>query len=270
MNTVRTRIQYISDLHLDINGFKETHWANLLKPVGDILVLAGDISSPLYDKLPNFFKWCSERWDKVVFTPGNHEYYNTKGKYNMSDIEKMLETQCQENGVIFAQKSIIPIRSDLNLLACTLWSDINGAEHTVRRRMNDFSMIPDLNIEKWKGTYADHVKWLTENIDKYNGDVVVVTHHAPLLYGTANPFYEGTFGNQAYSSNLGHLVRKTKGWIFGHTHHYTDILYPDTESPEDSELEPGLTESDKVPVVSNPCGYRHENTGYKSDRVIEL
>ncbi len=263
MNTTRVRIQYISDIHLDING--TSLWSDFLKPVGDVLILAGDISSPTYPKLPKFLKWCSQRWDKVIFTPGNHEYYNRKGKFKMNDIEKKLESVCQENGIIFAQKSVIPLRPDLHLLVCTLWSDINGAEQTVRHRMNDFSMIPDMNIEKWKETYADHVSWLSEKIDEYDGNVVVVTHHAPLLHGTSNPFYEGTFGNQAFASDLGHLVAKTKGWIFGHTHHYTDMLYPGKDrGPLGSEKGTG------VPVLSNPLGYRHENTGYKTDRVLEI
>ena len=258
MDTMRIRIQYVSDIHLDING--NSLWTAFLKPVGDILILAGDISSPLYPKLPKFLKWCSQRWDKVIFIPGNHEYYNKKGKFMMDDIEKKLASICHENNVIFAQKSVIPLRPDLHLLACTLWSDINGAENTVRNKMNDFLMIPDMNIEKWKETYIDHVNWLEECIEKYNGNVVVVTHHAPLLYGTANPFYEGTFGNQAYASNLGHLVAKTKGWIFGHTHHYTDIIHP--RGPKDTGT--------GVPVLSNPCGYRCEETGYKLDCVLEL
>jgi predicted MPP superfamily phosphohydrolase len=251
------RIQYISDIHLDIN--ESSNFSNLLKPAGDVLILAGDISSPLYHKLPKFLKWCHEHWDKVILVPGNHEYYNTKGKYNMIEVEKTLENICQETGIIFAQKSVISLRSDLHLLACTLWSDINGAEITVRNRMSDFKMIPDMNIEKWKGIYSDHVNWLTENIEKYNGNVVVVTHHAPLLYRTANPFYEGTIGNRAYASDLGYLVKKTKGWIFGHTHHYTDIIYPEDAKPGSG-----------TPVLSNPSGYFHEDTGYKLDKFLEL
>jgi len=251
------RIQYISDVHLDING--QTSFSDLLKPAGDILILAGDISSPLYHKLPKFLKWCRERWDKVVLVPGNHEYYNAKGKYNMVEVEGKLGDICQKSGVIFAQKSVVPLRPDLYLLACTLWSDIDGAEIVVRNRMNDFRMIPGMNIEKWKEIYTNHVNWLAENIEKYDGDVVVVTHHAPLLYGTADPFYEGTFSNQAYASDLGHLVKKTKGWIFGHTHHYTDIIYPEGAEPGSG-----------TPVLSNPSGYRHEDTGYKLDKVLEL
>ena len=253
------KIQYISDIHLDING--NLTGPDILKPVGDILILAGDISSPLYHGLHKFLKWCSQRWNKVIFIPGNHEYYNGKGKFTMDDIEEKLKVVCQKNNIIFAQKSVIPLRPDLHLLACTLWSNIKGAEYTVRHRMNDFSMIPDMNIEKWKKTYIDHVNWLEECIDKYEGNVVVVTHHAPLLYGTANPFYEGTLGNQAYASDLGYLVAKTKGWIFGHTHHYTDITHP--RDPEDRE-------KGGVPVLSNPCGYWHEKTGYKLDCVLEI
>nr|QBK85856.1 MAG: calcineurin-like phosphoesterase [Marseillevirus LCMAC101] len=253
-NDFLVRIQYISDLHIDVNAYK--NWSDLLNPTGDILILAGDISSPLYHGLSKFLKWCSQHWNKVIFIPGNHEYYNNSGKFKMDQVEKMLESICQKHGVIFAQKSVISLRPGLHLLACTLWSDINGVELTVRNSMRDFSMIPDMNIEKWKRIHTEHVDWLTKNIDKYD-NVVIATHHAPLIYGTANPFHEGTLGNKAYASDLGHLVAKTKGWIFGHTHHYTDITYPGDAG-------------DPVPVLSNPLGYRHEKTGWKTDRILEL
>jgi len=251
-------IQYISDIHLDVNHY--SNYSDILKPTGDILILAGDISSVIYQELPKFLKWCKARWNKVIFVPGNHEYYNDG--FSMDLVEKMLETICQEHGVIFVQKSVIPLRHDLHLLVCTLWSDINGAEATVKYRMQDFTMIPDMNIVKWKEIYVDHVNWLTENIDKYNGDVVVVTHHAPLLYGTANPFYEGTLGNRAYASDLGHLVSKTKGWIFGHTHYYTNITHPGNIGTDGTCMQ--------IPVLSNPVGYNHETTGYKPDRVLKV
>ena len=63
--------------------------------------------------------------------------------------------------------------------------------------------------------------------------------------------YTECFKHLAYGNKCS-ICAKIICWIFGHTHWYTDILYDD------------------IPVLSNPHGYRHEKTGYKSDKIINI
>lgn len=71
------KIQYASDLHLELSDNSKYVKEIPFEVTGDILVLAGD-TAYLRDKtLPNskFWKWASENYKEVFLVPGNHEYY---------------------------------------------------------------------------------------------------------------------------------------------------------------------------------------------------
>ena len=71
------KIQYASDLHLELSGNSKYVKEIPFEVTGDILVLAGD-AAYLGDKsLPNskFWKWASENYREVFLVPGNYEYY---------------------------------------------------------------------------------------------------------------------------------------------------------------------------------------------------
>ena len=71
------KIQYASDLHLEFAENKSFIEHGGLEPVGDVLVLAGDVSY-LGDrkmwKRP-FWDWCAEHFKETFVVPGNHEFY---------------------------------------------------------------------------------------------------------------------------------------------------------------------------------------------------
>ncbi len=71
------KIQYCSDLHLEFQQNSYYLKANPLKPVGDILMLAGDIVPfSIMDKHAAFFKYVSDNFESAYWLPGNHEYYH--------------------------------------------------------------------------------------------------------------------------------------------------------------------------------------------------
>ncbi|HET8854933.1 MAG TPA: metallophosphoesterase, partial [Salinimicrobium sp.] len=72
-------IQYASDLHLEFHRNEEFLKQNPIKPVGDILVMAGDIVP--FSKIRNFdyfFDSLSANFEMVYWIPGNHEYYHSE------------------------------------------------------------------------------------------------------------------------------------------------------------------------------------------------
>lgn len=72
------KIQYCSDLHMEFRENMRFMKSLPFGPVGDVLVIAGDVGY-LADKiLPrlNFWKWASENYRQVLMIAGNHEFYN--------------------------------------------------------------------------------------------------------------------------------------------------------------------------------------------------
>ena len=71
------KIQYASDLHLELSGNSKYVKEIPFEVTGDILVLAGDTAYLRDKNLPNskFWKWASENYREVFLVPGNHEYY---------------------------------------------------------------------------------------------------------------------------------------------------------------------------------------------------
>lgn len=49
-----------------------------LEPVGDVLVIAGDVGYLVDTTIPHlrFWKWASENYRQVLMIAGNHEFYN--------------------------------------------------------------------------------------------------------------------------------------------------------------------------------------------------
>jgi hypothetical protein len=83
-------LQYASDLHLEFLENSRFLEENPIQPVGDVLVLGGDIDylgQKGYPEHP-FWDWASDHYEQVMVAPGNHEFY--KG----FDLKQMEEEGC--------------------------------------------------------------------------------------------------------------------------------------------------------------------------------
>ena len=72
------KIQYASDLHLELTHNAKYINTLPIEAVGDVLVLAGDIFN-LCDKTPpcpKFWELASTSFREVLIVAGNHEYYH--------------------------------------------------------------------------------------------------------------------------------------------------------------------------------------------------
>ena len=71
------KIQYASDLHLEFPDNTRFLRTNSIVPVGDILVLAGDIGLLDDDTFSShpFWDWAADNFKQTLVIPGNHEFY---------------------------------------------------------------------------------------------------------------------------------------------------------------------------------------------------
>lgn len=85
------KIQFASEIHLEFRQNSEYLAGNPLDVIGDILVLAGDVTYLGKDKYLRhpFFDWCSENFKQTFIVPGNHEYYD------VAEIESRTLTICR-------------------------------------------------------------------------------------------------------------------------------------------------------------------------------
>ena len=74
--TKKISIQIYSDLHIELmKNFPK------IEPKAKYLFLVGDICQLNHHLFFKFFDYCSPLWEKIFYTPGNHEFYFKKKNY---------------------------------------------------------------------------------------------------------------------------------------------------------------------------------------------
>lgn len=243
------KLQYLSDLHLENREIN--WWIDQIIPKAKYLILAGDIC-PVFDpKLQSFYRWCSNNFDKTIHIPGNHEYWDYRNiKHTMNESEAYMKSLCYHYNIIYGQKKIIKLEEGYPaLITCTLWSKLE--DHI--NHSNDFVRIKDLNLKRRNTLFKDHVKFIAKSINKQRIKPIIATHYAPLLYGVQRPEHQGSPETSLYTSDLSSLVDKSMVWVFGHTHHVTDITTP----------------SGSI-VTSNAIGNPNEHLPYNKSAIIRI
>ena len=85
--------------------------------------------------------------------------------------------------------------------------------------------------------------------------IFVVTHHLPT-FSSIEDRHKGSVLNAAYATELGNYIADSRisAWIYGHSHHRTDLMIGNTL------------------LVSNPLGYVFcgENTNFDDSDAIEV
>lgn len=251
------KIQFASDLHLEMAANATWLRSHPLEVAGDILVLAGD-TAYLDEGIPKWFlDWASDSYQQVLLIPGNHEYYH------YGDIAKRGESwQCMlRKNVGYYNNKVVNV-GDIDFILSTMWSHIPEVDmFQVQRGLNDFYQIlchgelmtpDDFNAEHERCKQFI-IKSFAESKAKH---IVVVTHHVPTLQAVA-PQYQGSALSSAFAVELGNLIADSRidYWIYGHSHTNIDIEIGGTK------------------IVANQLGYivhNEQNNGFNNSRCIEL
>lgn len=251
------KLQILSDFHLEHRD-EDLNYNDFILPNKDnILALLGDIGSPYDLKLKNFLRWCSNNFYKVLYVPGNNEFYSLYG-HSYVIIQRELESLCNLFSNVYYLDNMTYDIGNIRFIGSTLWSDIPNNKHEyITNLINDYKFIfrkldvpmtpNDICIE-----YAKNKFFIENNIMKantLNKQVVILTHHAPSFKETLN------FNNDlkySFASQLTCTNNNIRLWCCGHTHHNFHHWHEGYE------------------LISNQIGYALPIEGYKKDLVIHL
>jgi len=265
------KLQIVSDLHLEFNDNIVINNAG-----ADILCLAGDIclAQHLYrhpiSNLPNnakngakaahyrkFFDQVSNEFDQVLYIMGNHEHYSGRWNDTAAHLREALEPWPNITLLDNAWLNFGKIR----IVGTSLWTDLNRGDpltmHAIKSVMNDYLAItierngiyhklrPIDTLEAHRSAF-ETIKIATE---QWNGDVVVLGHHAPSRASIPERYKHDQLMNGAYCSDLDDYIfnqDKIKMWVCGHVHHRHWHYIGETL------------------CVCNPHGYPSEAAAYKN------
>lgn len=251
------KVQFASDLHLEMAANAAWLQSHPLEVVGDILVLAGD-TAYLDEGCPNWFlDWASNSYQQVLLIPGNHEYYH------YGDIAKRGDSwqwMLREN-VGYYYNKVVNI-DNVDFILSTMWSHIPEVDmFQVQRGLNDFYQVlcngELLTPDDFNAEHEQCKQFITESIaDSKAEHIVVVTHHVPTQQCIA-PQHQGSTLSSAFAVEMGNIIANSKidYWIYGHSH--TNI---------DAEI--GSTK-----IVANQLGYiahGERRNGFDNKRIINI
>ena len=251
------RIQFASDLHLEMNANAAWIQSHPLEVAGEILVLAGD-TAYLEEGVPDWFlDWASTSYKQVMLIPGNHEFYH------FGDVAKRGDSwlwMLRENVGYYYNKVVRIDNTDFIL--STMWSHIPETEmFQVQRGLNDFHQIlyngAILTPDDYNNEHELCKQFIMESVAQSKADyIVVVTHHVPTSLAVA-PQHVGSPLNSAFTVEMGDFIADSRidYWIYGHSH--TNI---------DAEI-------DGTRILANQLGYvayGEQNNGFRNNRYFEL
>lgn len=228
------RFHYVSDIHLEMENEKNRpEFSKLIGcSGGENLVLAGDIGQVGVGRFEEFIEWCCERWNRVFYVTGNHEYYlGLHSKMTMQDIDTAIENQTKKTTNFFYLRGTecidIP-NTDISVVGCTLWTEIPDELLSESKfTMNDYNYIL---IDETRSLLPLDSRALHRNqrclLEKQiraavarDRRVVVVTHHMPS-YELIGKQWKGCKMNCCFASNCDDLIgiKGVIAWFYGHTH----------------------------------------------------
>jgi len=222
------KIQYASDLHLEFRDNSRFLQDNPIEPVGDILLLAGDIGY-LEDnsyRLHPFWDWAADSFRQTLVIPGNHEFYKSG---DVGTIQNGCIAEIRKN-VKYYYNTVITI-DDIDFILCTLWSKIRAENAFVTEQsVSDFMRIAYngrlINAHCFNQIHQNSVAFLTDAIQlSKNSKRVVVSHHVPTTLCMAEEFKNSRI-NGAFVAELHDFIYDSNisFWIYGHSHRNMPII----------------------------------------------
>ena len=175
---------------------------------------------------------------QVYMIAGNHEAY---GYGDVLSNKEIIQTFIDRNGftnIKFLERDRVALTEDTDLLATTLWTNMNNENPSSMYMVNDG--MNDFRVCQYGGkpfTVLDAVMefklsmaWMKEQLLDTSKNFVVMTHHLPSFQGI-DPQFKGDPINHGYASDLDDFILQNQHithWVHGHTHYNVDCKIGET------------------------------------------
>jgi predicted phosphohydrolase len=248
-------IQYCSDLHLELPENKKWLTANPIRPVADIMVLAGDIIPfKEMEQCNDFFSFLSDNFQSTYWLPGNHEYYGSDILQRSGSFREAIRPN------VFLLNNQVEQLEDTTLIFSTLWSHISpAAEWDIARAVTDYRLITH-DGERFRPLHSNRLHAESRTFIESavaaatSSRIIVATHHVPTFQHYPKQF-RGSIINEAFTTELFKFIETAPitAWIYGHHH---------TNTPE---FMIGHTN-----MLTNQLGYvrKREYYGFRNDALV--
>jgi hypothetical protein len=235
---------------------------NPLQPVGDVLVLAGDIGYLAeYAQYADFWDYVSANFRETIVAIGNHELYTY---FDLADISDGLVSTIRPNVKVY-YNAVVQI-DNVDFIVSTLWSKIPIVDaYITEKGVNDFYRImykgKRLSYNIFNEEHERCLDFIKKSVASCRyvacnvsaKKTVVVTHHVPS-FELSSPDFAGSRINGAFTTELGDYIADSKidYWIYGHSHRNIEKTIGNTR------------------CVSNQLGYisHNEHVDFDSGKLI--
>ncbi|HMT71288.1 MAG TPA: metallophosphoesterase [Chitinophagaceae bacterium] len=238
------KLQYASDLHIEFPANKEFLRQHPLQPVGEVLVLAGDIVPfAIMDKHKDFFSYVSDHFETTFWLPGNHEYYH----FDITERSGVLNEKIRTN--VFLVNNISVLHDNIRLIFSTLWSKISiDNQWQIERSLNDFHLIKHKGVrfsaEQYNQLHNESLAFIQNELKATQVEkTAVFSHHCPTFLNYPEQ-YKGDVLNEAFAVELFDLIETSKTNYWGYGHHHLNT----------PEFHIGITR-----LITNQLGYVKQN-----------
>jgi predicted phosphodiesterase len=228
--------EVISDTHLNLWKYKPEQIAAIFPGTSPNLILAGDIGDPDEESLYTALDIARKRYKRVIYIPGNHEFYNREPGSKKTPASTLswfqnLDDQWSNFHFFYRRNELI---DGIRVLGATGWS--------TSPKGTTWS-----NIISAEG--RQDIDFLEQSISRSKEPVLVVTHYPSTLRVLQENFkYKIT--QYDYAQDLERLYRNpVNTWVFGHVHQAHDFKMPYSSS---------MNGAGEVRIVCNPYGYPNE------------
>lgn len=214
------KIQYGSDLHLELPDQKVYWRQHPIEPIAPILVLAGDVMSfSGMEKNRDVLDFFADHFEQVYWVPGNHEYYRGDISIRSGSFEEKIRSN------VHLLNNRTKMIGDTCFIFSTLWAQIRESDFGyMQEAFPDFKWIKKgetrFSPEDFNALYQQNLAFIQAEIEsRSHSNYVVVTHHVPTLRSYPPKFLGNRF-TQAFATDLDELMEghSIDFWVFGHHH----------------------------------------------------